>query len=134
MEESRIGYWLMSGIALGLVALVWFVIRKMIDDLWKDFKDMKKTMRDKMDVLEKEIHEKFRINEKDREVLKEIYLRGDYHKVFCAATQDRFLLHVSKENKKLSDTLLLEIKNNRETVFNAITDLRSDMKSNGHMK
>ena len=134
MEESRIGYWLMSGVALGLVALVWFVIRKMIDDLWKGFKDMKTNTNTKIKNLSDDVSQKFKINEQDREVLKEMYIRGDVHKIVCEATQNKFLLHVSTETRALSEVLMKEIRSNREAVFEAIDSLRSDMKKNGYVK
>ena len=115
--------YILSGIALGLVGLVWFVIRDMIS---------KQGVR--MDEHERETEKKFERSNGVREDLKDLYMRHDYHKMFCEKTQSKFLLATTEAVTKTKDELMKEIRSNKDAVTMLIGELRKDMRKNGYIK
>jgi len=125
-----VGEYILSGVALALVALVFWSVKVMIGK--QDSKIIE--IDDKVTFLDTKIEGRFIKNEIDREILKDLYLDEKTHSFICGKMQADFKLHVSEianENRKL---MLEAINKNREFVEELIKELRVDIKKNNYIK
>lgn len=121
--HNHVGSWILSAVALGLLSISFFVIRFWIE---QQSKRISKVMEDMVKGFEDNI--------KERNRLKEMYLRQDMHKVICRETQATFMLHVSNEMNKAVTGLSKELKSNRQSAEALINQLRKDLSDNGSVK
>ena len=133
-----IEYAIHFGIVGGSLTFVWYLIKKMVDDLGVQFQVFSTKMNLALNDLESETSKKLEENSSscrdlrgscmaERGVLKKEYMSESLHKIVSTSTQRDLKLHVSGENKQL----LSEIQSNKEIVIRLINDLRNDLKKNG---
>jgi len=124
------GEWILSAVAIALVALVFWAVKVMVGKQDSKIKEIN----DKVNILDIKVESKFSKNEIDREILKDLYLDEKTHSFICGKMQADFKLHVSEianENRKL---MLEAINKNREFVEELIKELRVDIKKNNYIK
>lgn len=113
------GEYLLSGVAIALVGIVFWAVKRMIDKTDK-----------KIDDLKVETDSGFKNNIKVREHLKVLYLDEKTHKFMCEKTQADFKLHVSKVAENNREIMTGAIEKNLAIVTDMFNDLRKDMKDN----
>ena len=113
------GSWLLSAIALGLVSLVFFSMRYMLEKQSK-----------RIDAVEDDITESNLI----REGLKREYLSEEMHKIVCAKNQAETKLHISEVAKDNREVMLEAIEKNLVVVTNMFSKLEKSLKINGAIK
>jgi len=141
IHALQMGSWILSAVALGLLGLVFFVMRYWveqqavrIDKLVKDCDKRFTKICNDIDKLSISVKERFMEAKQERLVLEDTLMRADMHKAVCKETQAQFMLHVSNELRNVTVELLKEIKSNREAVEDLVNKIRSDLNENGHMK
>ena len=125
-----VGEYILSGVALALVALVFWSVKVMIGK--QDSKIIE--IDDKVTFLDTKIEGRFIKNEIDREILKDLYLDEKTHSFICGKMQADFKLHVSDVAQENRMVMLEAIKQNREFLEGFIKELRTDLKKNGNIE
>ena len=105
-------HWLVNIVSVAMVGLVFFVVRKMMNETSKEIAQVKKDIDEKIKKL----------------------MSIDDHKLVCRATQADMTLYISKELEKHRIILIEVIGKNRELMERLLRELRSDLKNNGYLK
>ena len=117
------GEYILSGVSLALVALVFWAVKRMVDKVDK-----------KIDDLKIDTDKGFKENTITREGLKVLYLDEKTHKYICGKTQSDFKLHVSEVAKQNREVLMLAVETNLTAVKVMFTELKQALKENGTIK
>ena len=114
--EIDAGSWLLSVVGIGLVGLVFFSMRYLLEKQSK-----------RIDKVEDDLTESDLV----REGLKREYLSDKMHRIVCAKTQAETKLYISKEVEASRNKIIEKIEDNKKVVTKAFADLRKDLKRNG---
>lgn len=141
IHALQVGSWVLSAVALGLLGLVFFVMRYWVEQQAKKMEKFSKECDKRfakicndIDKLVLSVKERFMEAKQERLMLEDTLMRADMHKAVCKETQAQFMLHVSNELRSVTVELLKEIKSNREAVEDLVNKLRVDLNNNGKVK